>query len=116
MTNFSLGLHAIFSSLVLNLKELGQYRMLWGFAIGFFVSTIVYAFITTENPRNIPQMALQDKAIAFQAINKRAENASYDKSFVEFSKEVDNLKLTFGIAMGIITILLLITLIATLLK
>lgn len=104
-------MQAIYSGALLTVRQIAQYQLFWGFASGFFVSTIVHGFLITENPKNIPTMLFKDKAISFQKVNKRAEDQPFKASFFLFSKDVDKVKLTFGLGALILFLLLIIVLI-----
>jgi hypothetical protein len=112
MDNFVLGLQAIYSGAILTIRQITQYQLFWGFASGFFVSTIVHGFLITENPKHIPTMLFEDKAVSFQKINARTEDQPYNASFFLFSKNVDKIKLTFGIGAILLFTLFIIALIS----
>lgn len=111
MDNFLHWLVAVYGGALMTIKQIVQYQLFWGFASGFFISTIVHGFLMSDNPRHIPSMLFDDKAVSFQKINARGEDQPYKASFFLFSKNVDKIKLTFGLGAFLLVVLLIFVLI-----
>jgi len=98
MTNFFYGIQANLYSLSITVKNATQYQLLWGFALGFFASTLVHAFLITENPAHLPVMLFNSKSQSFLKINKPNESGSFQVSYQKFSQTVDKVKFVFAVA------------------
>lgn len=95
MDNFLQGLKAIGTGAFLMLKEIFHYELFWGFALGFFIASIVYGFLVTDSPKHVPLMLFHDKSVSFEKIHERAEGSAYTSSFYDFSKKADQVKKIF---------------------
>ena len=95
MDNFFLGIQAIFTGLFLVVKQVTYYPVFWGFAMGFFIASVVYGFLITDSPKHVPMMLFSDKSVSFEKIYSRQEGSSYTSSFYDFSKKADQLKKVF---------------------
>jgi hypothetical protein len=92
MDNFFFGLQAIMTDLIDLFRLIAAYQLFWGFSIGFLASTILHAFITSDDAKHVPLMAFSDKAKSFEKIYSRDPNSSYQHSYFAYSKNVDKLK------------------------
>ncbi len=110
MNNFFLGIKAIENNAVLMFKQLAEYQLFWGFAIGFLVATLVYGFLITDRPGQVPAVLFQDKSKSFEKFYKRKDGKSYTKSFYDFSKKADRVKVSFWLAGTFAFLLILLTL------
>lgn len=86
---------------------MAEYQLFWGFAIGFLVATMVYGFLITDHPSQVPSVLFQDKSKSFEKFYKRQDGGHYIKSFYDFSKKADRVKIAFWSA-AIFTFILII--------
>ncbi|HBK34139.1 TPA: hypothetical protein DEP34_00175 [Candidatus Uhrbacteria bacterium] len=105
MKNFFWGLQAITENFLFFSKQLSQYQLFWGFAVGFFVATLFYGFLITDHPKQVPTVLFHDSSSSFQKIYQRKEGQAYSTSFYDFSKKANRLKTAFLLA-GILAIVL----------
>lgn len=110
MDNFVYGIQSIARGLSTTIALLGSYQLFWGFAIGFFVSTLVHIFLITDNPRHIPAMLFYDKGTSFQKIHSMSPEGVYKVSYSQFVKTVDKVKFVFGLAIMLFFVIIIITL------
>ncbi len=108
MDNFIFGVGAIARGISQSLKGVSQYNLIWGFGLGFLVSTLVHGFIMSESPKDLPTVLFKDKMQSFQKISSQSEDGTYTKSFSSFGKFVDKVKLFFGVSFFIFAIVVLI--------
>jgi len=98
MDNFFFGLQAVSSGGIDLLHRITAYKMFWGFALGFLVSTLLHGFLLTDNPKDLPDMLLKDKATSFQKIYPQDEKNVYHQSFQSYIQKVDKIKFVFATA------------------
>lgn len=111
MNNFLEGIRAVFGGLMSLLVGVANYPLFWGFALGFFTSTLVHAFLMTDNPRQIPAVLFEDKSTSFEKLYPRKADGTYAKSYADFSQTAKRTKLLFSLAFAIATVLLLLVII-----
>jgi hypothetical protein len=92
MDNFLYGLEAILTNSWRSMIQLTQYQLFWGFAIGFFMSTLVHAFLATENPKQAAAMVLQKKENSFQSIHNKNMTEEHLEHFDAHSQQVDQIR------------------------
>lgn len=98
MDNFILGIQALAYGINLTIGTILQLELFWGFAIGFFVSTLIHAFLISEHPRNIPKLLFYDIGTSFQQLSHRAKNGTYTSSFSHFMHMAETVKLLFALS------------------
>lgn len=98
MKNFIFGIQAIIHGLGDMLAQVAQYQMFWGFAIGFFVSTVMHGFLITEHPKQIPTMFLLDTSKSFSKLHQQKTDGTYDVSYTQFLVRAQKIKFIFGLA------------------
>jgi len=107
MNNFLEGMRAVFGGLTDLLLGVTNYPLFWGFSLGFLVSTLVHAFLMTDNPRQIPTVLFQDKSTSFEKLYPRKANGTYAKSYADFSKAAKRTKILFSTAFFLLLLLIL---------
>lgn len=108
MENFIKGLQAIFGEAGNTLSAVTDYPLFWGFAVGFFTSTIVHAFLMTDHPQQVSTVLFQEKAKGFETLYPAKPNGTFTKSYSDYSKMADRVKTLFLIATFILTLLIFI--------
>ncbi|MDP3970211.1 MAG: hypothetical protein Q8P90_00765 [bacterium] len=111
MENFILGIQANARELSLMLKYFARFELFWGFAIGFFVSTIAHGFIISDNPKHIPTILFSDNAVSFEKLYKKDKEGSYLSSYSTFVKIVDKVKFIFSLSIFLFVFIVFISLI-----
>mgnify|MGYP001588506784 FL=1 len=106
MDNFFFGLQAVMVGTIDLVRRIFAYKVFWGFAFGFFVSTVFHAFLLSDNPRHIATMLLKDHASGFQKLYQPDTKNVYHHSFRDYMKQVDKMKFTFSLS-GMFLLLLL---------
>ncbi len=99
MDNFTFSLQALATSLKLTTLALLRHQVMWGFALGLVASTLVYAFVASENPRCIPAMMTRDERDAFMALAVRSPQGTYKTSFLSFQREYNKIRFIFYTAL-----------------
>jgi hypothetical protein len=112
MENFILGIQAIARGLSTLLQYTARHDLFWGFAIGFFVSTLVHALIITENPRKIPSILAKPASESFAELVEKDPKGTYRQSYARFRNAVQRTKFLFSLA----TVLFFIVVLAALLR
>lgn len=110
MENFVYGIQSITQGLSTTITIIGSYQLFWGFAVGFFISTLVHMFLITDNPRHVPAMLMYDKGTSFQKVNAMTEEGMYKVSYTQFAKTVDKVKFVFGLALTLFFVIIIISL------
>lgn len=110
MDNFFLGLRAVLLESKDTLSRVMAYPLFWGFAMGFFTSTLVHAFLILDNPRQISNVLLNDKATSFQQLYPARADGTFAKSYADFSRMADRTKIVFLSAFLLVSVVLLIVL------
>ena len=108
MDNFFFGLQGLLTSTIELLRILAVFQLFWGFVLGFLVSTVLHAFLISDNVKNVPFMMFTDKAKSFEKMYPRDENNPYQKSYADFSRNVDRMKTIFYIAGTVLIVVLMI--------
>lgn len=88
MDNLIYGLQSIGINAFRSVVAIIQHPVVWGFALGFGASTIVHLVISSENPSQLPQIALhKDTAQAFTKVAPRDARGNYMLSYTKFEEE-----------------------------
>lgn len=95
MENFAFGIKALAYSIALTISALLHHPMLWGFAIGFSASTLIHAFIVSDNPRAIPQMLTKPAPDTFKRISPRLPDGTYCIPYSQFQREYNRVRVAF---------------------
>ncbi len=95
MENFIYGLSAFAYSIRLTILSLLRHQLIWGFAIGFFVSTIIHLFVATDAPRTIPTIITKRPEESFTKFAARSPEGTYLSSFTAFQKEYNRVRVVF---------------------
>ena len=111
MSNLIFGLQSGTRSLSILIRSLIEYQLFWGFILGFLVSTGVYGFIITENPKQMATMLLYDQSKSFEKMYTKSASGAYTVSYMAHARTVNRLKfitMLFGVTFIImVTIALL---------
>ncbi len=111
MDNFLLGLRAVLLESKDVLSRVTAYPMFWGFATGFLTSTLVHAFLIVGSPRQVPDVLFRDKATSFEKLYPARADGSYTKSYADYSRMADRVKITFLSAfLGVMVVLFIVLL------
>lgn len=110
MDNFLFGIQSIAQGLKTTITLLAGYQMFWGFALGFFVSTLVHIFLITDNPRHVPTMLLYDPGVSFQKMQTKNQQGTYTASYAQFVKTVNKVRIVFGLACTLFFVIIIISL------
>ncbi len=110
--NLIFGTGAIARGLSFTIKNIMQYQLFWGFALGFLISTLVHGFLVSDNPKQIPTMLFHNNTNGFLQINQSQRNpdGTYTVSFSKFIKMADKVRFLFGFAFFIFFIIILVAL------
>jgi hypothetical protein len=92
MDNFLYGLEAVLSNSWRSMLQLTQYQLFWGFAIGFFMSTMVHAFLATDSPKQAATMVFQKKENSYQTIHQKEVPVEETAHFDTHSRQVDQMR------------------------
>ena len=105
--NFFFGIQAALGSVVETLRVVSRYQLFLGFIVGFAVASVIHAILSSEHIRHVPAMVLSDPSKSFQTVYPAGHNGSFDHSFTNYAKNVQNLKTIFYVAALLIIILLM---------
>lgn len=103
MENFIFGFQSVLKSTLDTLSQVIEYKLFWGFIIGFIVSTVMHSILIIDNPKHIPLILLQDKSSSFQKIHKM-QGDQYNQSFHVFCQAADKIKFSFGVTIFLLLI------------
>ncbi len=107
MDNFVYGVQALGSSLTLTILGLMQHPLLWGFGIGFLVSTIIHLIIVADVPRTIPLMVTNNTVELFQKMSPRDERGVFLHSYIALQKEHNRVRIAFYLALTTVLLVIL---------
>lgn len=111
MENFIFGLQNIAYNISNTIFAIMRQHLVWGFAIGFGISTMVHLFLMTENPRHIPTILFHKQAKSFSQLAPRDANGSFQISYTQFQAEYNKTKTLFYLTLcaflGVVIIALL---------
>ena len=110
MDNFFLGLRAVLLEAKDTLSLVTAYPLFWGFATGFFTSTLVHAFLIVGSPKQMPDMLFMDKASGFEKLYPPRVDGTFGKSYADYSRMADRLKIAFLSAFLLIILVLFVVL------
>jgi len=110
MDNLLLGLRAVLLGSKDTLSRVAAYPLFWGFAVGFFTSTLVHAFLILDHPRQATDVLFSDKSTSFEKLYPARADGTYAKSYTDFSRMADRAKIAFLSAFLCVTVILLIVL------
>ena len=95
MENFVFGLQALASDIKITTLALLRHQMMWGFGVGFVASTMVHAFVVTDNPRQIPAMLTRDTRDSFISVMPQAPDGTYQVSYTAFQRDYNRVRIIF---------------------
>lgn len=95
MNNAAFTFHAIQQDIQLTTSEFLRHEIVWGFLLGITAATIIYAFLVSEHPRNIPTMLTCDLSDSFTRVAERDMNGRFMHSYTSFTREYRFLRITF---------------------
>lgn len=87
MDNFIFGLQNLWSNIGNTALQLFQHQLVWGFAIGFVVSTIVHLLIMSDHPKRIPHILTKSLRDSYKHLNPKDSKAKHYKSLHHFKLE-----------------------------
>lgn len=87
MDNFIFGLQAVSHSAPLTMVTIIRNQLIWGFSLGFFVSTVIHILIIANNPKQITAVLTANPAQSFQNLAPRQANGTYKMSYANYLKE-----------------------------
>lgn len=93
--NFIFGLKAIALSIKFTILALIHHPMMWGFAIGFGASTLIHAFIISDNPRQIPMILRKPAPDSFKRLAPRLADGTYCIPYTQFQREYNRVRIVF---------------------
>ncbi len=111
MENFLTGLRAVLLGMLDTLAQLADYPLFGGFVVGFLVSTVAHAFLMVDHPRQVPSVLFGDKASSFQRLYPPKPDGSFTKSYSDYSRMADRVKIAFLTAALLVMIVLFIAVI-----
>lgn len=98
MDNFIYGLQAVGHSIPLTLAIIVRNQLIWGFSLGFFVSTVIHVLIIANNPRQITAILTTNPAQSFHVLTPRQADGTYKMSYANFLKEHNRIRSALYIA------------------
>lgn len=107
MDNFLLGMQAVLTEARAMLARLSGYPMLWGFAAGFFTSTLFHAFLMTGKPSQLSTVLFKSKGESFQKLYPPDADGKFTRSYAEYSHMVERTKITMLTGFLCVTVILL---------
>ncbi len=110
MDNFFLGLRAVLLEAKGTIAFVTAYPLFWGFAMGFLTSTLVHAFLIMDHPKQVADALLLDKSTGFSKLYPARPDGTFGKSYADYSRMVDRVKITFLSAGLCVTLVLFIVL------
>ena len=112
MDNFFFGLQAVLSGAVELLRSVADYPLFWGFALGFFISTLIHGFLLTEHPSDLSSMLFHNHEKGYAKVSDAKRKHTYPHSFEQYVQQSNQLKSVFALAGIIIAFLLLLVLLS----
>ncbi len=110
MDNFFLGLRAVLLEAKGTLALVTAYPLFWGFAVGFLTSTLVHAFLIVDHPKQVSDALFLDKSSSFSKQFPPRADGTFGKSYADYSRMVDRVKITFLSAFLCVVLVLFIVL------
>lgn len=99
MDNFLFGLQALASTIHITIIALINHPLVWGFGIGFLISTVIHMLIITDVPHAIPFMVVSGPAESFLKIAPRDAKGAFQLSYTAFEKEHLRVRIAFYLAL-----------------
>lgn len=108
MLNFYYGLIAVLRGGSVSFQGVLEYEFIWGLLLGFFLATVVQAFVNTKYPQKlIPLIFSNDIAMSYSNVVTPDQQGVYkNMSFSHFTKMIYRLKLTFLLSVCILAFFL----------
>ncbi|MBI5654560.1 hypothetical protein HZC53_02845 [Candidatus Uhrbacteria bacterium] len=106
MDNFLATIQSIAYAIKVTSLGIIRHQASWGFITGFSTATGLYAFITSENPRNLPAILTKDPQTSFSQLAPRAEGGTFQVSYTAFQREYNRVRLVFYLALFAFLILI----------
>mgnify|MGYP001579194709 CR=1 FL=1 len=111
LENFAFGIKALAYSIAFTVYAFLHHPVLWGFAIGFGASTLIHAFIVSDNPRAIKHILTKPAPDSFKRVAPRLADGTYCIPYSQFQREYNRVRIVFYSAflvfLGVIGIALL---------
>ncbi|PJC37023.1 hypothetical protein CO046_02875 [Candidatus Peregrinibacteria bacterium CG_4_9_14_0_2_um_filter_53_11] len=105
MNNVLFGVQNVGHNISFTLTSLLNSRMVWGFALGFLISTIVHVLVITERPRTIPTMITRSLEESYKQLNPGDTSHPEHRSIHIFGHEYRRVRrgvLLMGVAVAIV--------------
>ncbi len=106
MDNFFLGLRSVLLEAKGTLSLVSAYPLFWGFAMGFLTSTLAHAFLIMDHPKHVTDALFLDKSSGFSKLYPARPDGTFGKSYVDYSRMVDRVKIAFLSASLFVTLVL----------
>lgn len=95
MNNVAFAFSAIRQDVQLTMSDFIRHEIVWGFLLGITSATIIYAFLVSEHPRNIPTMLTCDLTDSFNRIAERDADGRFMHSYTSFKREYNFIRTIF---------------------
>lgn len=110
MDNFIASLQSVAYAIKVTSLGIVRHDATWGFVTGFSTATGLYAFITSENPRNLPAILTKDPQTSFSQLAPRETGGTFEVSYTSFQREYNRVRIVFYLALFAFLILIAIAL------
>lgn len=87
MNNFLFGLKNVWNNLTITGSTLAANKIVWGFALGFFASTVIHLFVMSEHPSRIAPILTKSPEESYKKVNPPDPEHTLYKTFEHFLKE-----------------------------
>lgn len=87
MENFLFGLSSIANGMQHTIFAMFRHQLVWGFVLGFAVSTIIHLIINAEQPSHLPHLLTKNKFSAFEKISPKDPEGRFLMSYSKFEHD-----------------------------
>ncbi len=106
MDNFIATIQSVAYAIKVTSLGIVRHDASWGFVTGFCTATGLYAFITSENPRNLPSILTKDPQTSFSQVAPRGDSGTFLLSYTAFQREYNRVRIVFYLALFAFLILI----------
>lgn len=99
MENLLYGLYGIAYNMEYSIFAIFQHQLVWGFVLGFAVSTIIHVLVSSEQPRHIPHMLTKDRFSAFEKVSQKDQDGTVLMSYSKFAHEYHHVRALYYIVL-----------------
>jgi|GEM_PF-1305776 len=108
--NFIFGAYGIGRGIEDSILFLIHQPLLWGFAIGFLLASILHSLLICEHPKHYLHVIVSSNEKSFKTMCPPALNGSYKVSYFYYSKIANGIKIFFSLSMLIFIFIIFLSL------